>query len=168
MQIYFAYGSNMCTNRLRRRVPGSRFRAIGELPGYRLTFAKLGRDGSGKCTIEPTTGAVQVYGVLFEIPPAEKRHLDAAEGLGSHYRQIEVAVRAGGMIIPAFTYIAHLQRLRPGLRPFTWYKNFVLQGAMEHGLPAGYIAMLSRTPALADPDPLRCRRNRAILENPHP
>ena len=29
-----------------------------------------------------------------------------------------------------------------GLRPYSWYKRFLVEGARSHGLPADYITML--------------------------
>jgi gamma-glutamylcyclotransferase len=45
---YFAYGSNMCSGRLRARVTCD-FVTTAKLAGYQLRFHKLSRDGSSKC-----------------------------------------------------------------------------------------------------------------------
>jgi hypothetical protein len=48
--LYFAYGSNMLTRRLRdpARAPSARVLATGYVTGRRLVFDKAGQDGSGK------------------------------------------------------------------------------------------------------------------------
>ena len=80
---YFAYGSNMCTERLRRRVPSAVPLRIAKLLNHSLRFHKRSDDGSGKSdahfTGEPTD---MVWGVIFEIVARQKRNLDQAEGLG--------------------------------------------------------------------------------------
>jgi hypothetical protein len=71
--LYFAYGSNMSTPRLRYRVPGCRFAFVARLPNYKLCFHKRSKDGSAKCnafrTAEPTD---VVIGAVYEIPTNEK------------------------------------------------------------------------------------------------
>jgi hypothetical protein len=42
--LYFAYGSNMCTKRLVRRVGEVEKVAVGYIPGRTLTFDKVSDD----------------------------------------------------------------------------------------------------------------------------
>ena len=55
--LYFAYGSNMFSRRLKHstRVPSAEVVGVGSIKGYRLTFDKRSNDGSGKCDAEATT-----------------------------------------------------------------------------------------------------------------
>ena len=91
--LYFAYGSNMSTPRLRYRVPGCQFAFVARLPNYKLCFHKRSKDGSAKCnafrTAEPTD---VVIGAVYEIPTNEKPALDRAEGLGAGYHEEIVPV----------------------------------------------------------------------------
>lgn len=162
---YFAYGSNMCTHRLRERVPSCRFLAVAKLPGHALRFHKGGRnDGSGKCNIFPTGIADDaVIGVLYAMAPAEKANLDRVEGVGFGYRSIEVSVETAEGPARAWTYRAEEAAIDERLVPYTWYKEFVLQGAIEHGLPAWYVRAIAEVPAVEDSDELRVQRARAIL-----
>jgi hypothetical protein len=77
--LYFAYGSNMSTPRLRYRVPGCRFTFVARLPNYKLCFHKRSKDGSAKCnafrTAEPTDA---VIGAVYEIPSNQKPALTTA------------------------------------------------------------------------------------------
>jgi hypothetical protein len=90
--LYFAYGSNMSTPRLRYRVPGCRFAFVARLPNYKVCFHKRSKDGSAKCnafrTAEPTDA---VIGAVYEIPTNEKPSLDRAEGLGRSMLKSRVA-----------------------------------------------------------------------------
>lgn len=55
---YFAYGSNLCVRRLRRRVPSARALGPARLDGWTLRWHKRGEDGSGKCSIaRPDAGS---------------------------------------------------------------------------------------------------------------
>lgn len=141
---YFAYGSNMSTVRLRGRTPSACALGIGRLTHHALCWHKIGRDGSGKCDAAPADADDVVWGVLFAVPWSEKPALDAAEGLGTGYFEKEVRVVTGDGECRALTYQANPERTDPGLRPREWYKDYVVSGAREHGLPADYIRQLER------------------------
>ena len=162
--LYFSYGSNMSSRRLARRVASARFVAVARLPGHELRFHKIGRDGSGKCDVLLTGdhGSL-VYGVVFDIPTREKSILDGYEGLGAGYDEKRVSLLTdGGEELRALTYYA--TRIDPALRPFHWYRNHVLAGAREHGLPADYIAGIEALVTIADPDPARHALESAIYD----
>ncbi len=143
---YFAYGSNMATERLRGRAPSARPLGRGRLLDHRLRWHKLGKDGSGKCDVAFTGAgsAHAVWGVVFEIDVAEKPLLDAAEGLGIGYAEQRVSIIVAGGECSALTYQAMPDKLDKALRPRPWYKDYVLHGAREHGLPADYILELAK------------------------
>lgn len=136
---YFAYGSNMSTERLRGRVPSAYARGRGRLLHHALRWHKIGRDGSGKCDVELTGPQDAVWGVLFDVAWAEKPALDAAEGLGIGYFEKEVRIVTDDDECRALTYHANPDRIDPARRPLDWYKDYVVRGAREHGLPADYV-----------------------------
>ena len=165
--LYFAYGSNMSTPRLRYRVPGCRFTFVARLPSYRLCFHKRSKDGSAKCnafrTAEPTDA---VIGAVYQIPTNEKRALDDAEGLGFGYHEEMVRVLSPkGEKVVVCTYIADASFIDNSLQPYSWYKNLVLAGAEEHRLPAEYIeSRIGAVHAIRDPDPQREQARRAEIK----
>jgi len=141
---YFAYGSNMSSERLRGRTPSAISLGRARLPEYTLRWHKLGRDGSGKCDIEPSDApGATVWGVLYEINRAEKDGLDAVEGLGVGYEEHTVQVETGTGVREAVTYKARPDKIDAELRPLAWYKAHVLNGATEHGLPDEYVARIT-------------------------
>lgn len=160
--LYFAYGSNMSTRRLRRRVPGARPVGAASLAGRRLAWHKRGRDGSGKCDIPVTHPGDTVYGVVFSIDAIHKARLDEAEGLGWGYQQMEVEVclLEQDRTITAFTYYAI--RTDPGYIPYDWYRDHVQIGAREHKLPEQYVRMIDNVPVFEDADEHRERAERAV------
>lgn len=161
--VTFAYGSNMPTGRLRQRCPSAVPLGVAGLPGFELRWHKKSRDGSGKCDIVKVDHAdACVYGVLYQIASAERTLLDKAEGLGAGYTEIEVQVRFKGEAVIANAYQA--TSCDPGLRPYTWYKAFVLAGAREHGLPGDYAAQLAAVEAIEDPDRGRHEKNLRLIE----
>jgi len=160
--LYFAYGSNLSSARLRKRVPSSRLVTTGLLGGHRLAFHKIGRDGSAKCDAWHT-GRIedQTIGAVYRIDPSQKLQLDAAEGLGNGYviKEIEVMTHSG-LKLEAFLYAA--TATDPGRKPFHWYKEHVLRGMREHNFPARYLARVEAVEAIPDADPERTARELLI------
>jgi gamma-glutamylcyclotransferase (GGCT)/AIG2-like uncharacterized protein YtfP len=160
--MYLAYGSNLCLNRLRRRVPSAEFVGRARVDGYRLRFHKRGyRDGSGKANVQHTGGAEdRVWGALFRCSAGEKRQLDRVEGLGSGYNERMLEVRLeDGRLDTARAYVADAAAIDDALVPFRWYLRYVQAGARERGLPFAYQHWLMGQRFLWDPDPERARRN---------
>jgi gamma-glutamylcyclotransferase len=143
---YFAYGSNMLTERLRERCPSAKPLRIGTLKGYNLEFSKPSADRSGKGTIvKSSTIDAQVLGVLFEIASAERGRLDEAEGYRQGYdRRPDFAVDHlnDGTSAQATSYFA--TAFDRSLKSYDWYRALVIGGAKQHGLPKEWIADLER------------------------
>lgn len=156
---YFAYGSNMLTERLQSpdRVPGATFLATGAVRGYRLRFHKRSIDKSGKCNIAKTDSFEDVvYGVVFEIPDDQVKKLDVAEGLRSGYHHDDIPVRfTDGTESGALAYVADSNAINNDLLPYEWYHKLVLAGAEQHRLPENYLAALRAVRTCEDPDPSR-------------
>jgi gamma-glutamylcyclotransferase len=162
---YFAYGSNMLSQRLTARVSSAAFLTTALLRGYALRFHKRSKkDGSGKCDALHTGDTRDVvYGAVFEIDEAEKADLDRHEGLGNGYDGAEVEVETDGGAVTAFTYLADRRAVDGSLKPYTWYKDYVVEGAKQNSLPPEYVASLEQIEAMADPDQEREAENRLIL-----
>jgi hypothetical protein len=79
-ELVFAYGSNMCSGRLRDyKVSPDGEGRVALLREYRLRFNKLsGKDKSGKANVEPYPNG-QVWGVLYSILDADLKTLNAGE-----------------------------------------------------------------------------------------
>jgi gamma-glutamylcyclotransferase (GGCT)/AIG2-like uncharacterized protein YtfP len=137
--LYFAYGSNLASRRLRARAPGARARGRARLAGWRLVADKPGKDGSAKLNIVPDPAAC-VWGAVFELREDDLRELDRYE---DGYARFAVRVDAEAGALEATTYASPL-RGAPGLARD--YKELVLEGAREQGLPAGWIASLEALP----------------------
>jgi len=160
---YLAYGSNMHPIRLKQRTPSAKFYKIISLKGYKLKFHKIGRDGSGKCNIF-FTGDVNdtIYGVIYEIDECDIKYLDEAEGLGQGYikkflyiKEIEEEV---------FFYSAQNEFIDNSLKPYSWYKALVLEGAKYFRLPSNYIEEIKKVVAVEDPNFARVKEAEAILK----
>src|ERR1051325_737992 len=155
----FAYGSNMCLGRflaykVHPEVPGERAR----LDGYALRFNKPSADHSGKANVERQEGGV-VWGVLYVIPDAEVDVLSRGE-VG--YTPITRPVASEAGQVHALVYVADSPSSDSALRPYSWYKRFVVEGARSHALPDEYIATLEAFDAVDDADVERDGRKRAL------
>lgn len=151
---YFAYGSNMLTLRMKSRVLSAESIGMGRLAGHSLRFhMKSLKDGSAKCDAY-VAGNVEdeMFGALWEIDPREKPLLDKAESLGVRYAERKVNIESGGETIVCFTYVALPEAVHSDMFPFGWYKDLVLTGAIEHGLPSAYISAIANVPHTDDPD----------------
>jgi gamma-glutamylcyclotransferase (GGCT)/AIG2-like uncharacterized protein YtfP len=166
MAHVFAYGSNLCIQRLQARTPSARVVAVASLAGHALRWHKKSADGSGKCNVVATgSDADLVWGVVYELTPADKLMLDGFEGLGTHYFEKPVAVGTrDGELRSAIAYVANPRLVDDTLRPFLWYKSFVTTGARQHGLPSDYRAMLEAVEARDDANAERNARESAVLE----
>ena len=154
----------MLTRRLRAadRVPTAQPVCTGFVSGYRLTFTKVGRDGSGKCSIEPTGNpGDRLFGVVFRIAHAHQAALDTAESLGSGYQRAHIDVVTPNAVWPSTTYVA--LRTNPTLRPFDWYHALVVAGATQHRLPPGYVAGIQSVTPEVDSDHERRARAESLL-----
>lgn len=156
--LYFAFGSNMTHARLRARVGTCEVVGTALLAGHALRFHKRGADGSGKCDAYRTQGKDdQVHGVVYRLTPAQLSRLDDFEGPG--YVRRVLALVGMGRVVHAATYLARGEYIDPGLRPFSWYKELVLHGAVEHGLPLGYRVLIASVAPIDDGDAERAARN---------
>lgn len=164
--VYFAYGSNMSTARLRERVPSCQPCGVATLPGHALYFHKRSADGSAKCNALSTSSEDEVVGVLFTFDPAERAKLDRVEGVGKGYEHATVTViNDKGRRRKVLTYLATVGHIDDSLNPYGWYKDHVLAGASEHGLPPEYVAdYIEPVEAIEDPDKKRDLKERSTLD----
>jgi len=163
--LYFAYGSNMASLRLKQRVASAHALGPAFLPGHQLHWhVKSPVDKSAKCNALLTGYEWDiVYGVLFEIDPGDKVCLDSYEGVGESYEVRLVSVRLHFQVsTEAFAYFA--LHSTPAVHPFHWYKEHVIRGALEHGLPQDYIACLRQVASVPDSNEKRAFKEMSIYE----
>jgi gamma-glutamylcyclotransferase len=163
---YFAYGSNMQSATLCGRRGIAYHQAIaGRAVGWRLVLDKppLVPIGESFANIIPDPAA-EVLGVLYEISAEDLEHIDISEGvLLENYRRIEIPVQplsAPERHIRAFTLTS--EHRDPDLRPSTRYMDLLIAGAVEHGLPAEYVAFLRSIPSR--PESAEAARLRPLIE----
>lgn len=153
----FAYGSNLCRDRLLDRVPSARYEFVACLSGYALRFHKRSTDGSAKADAFFTGEEDdKVWGVVVDVPEDDRWKLDRAEGLGQGYTNQDVTVHdRDGNPHQAVAYIAQESHIDSQLRPYDWYWALVVDGARARGLPDPYVKELIAVHAVPDPEPNR-------------
>lgn len=157
---YFAYGSNMLHDRIRKRIPTVIVYDVGWARGWVLEFNKKSRDGSAKCTIRETGDLRNVvYGVIYQLSWMSKERLDYLEGVGYGYYNRSITIHGTYRhgegkfldIVTPTTYVAETEYIDNSLHPYTWYKAHVLKGAIENNLPQEYVDIIANVKAVEDP-----------------
>lgn len=146
---YFAYGSNMDQDRMKKR--GADFSHVEHvvLKGYSLQFNKMAtgkhaKPGEGKGNIKKSDEEDFVEGVLYEITESGRNELDGHE-IG--YDRIPTQVRLdNGTLVEVFTYIAQQDKVRNGLKPTKEYLSHYL--AAKDILSKEYYRKLESWPTL--------------------
>jgi gamma-glutamylcyclotransferase (GGCT)/AIG2-like uncharacterized protein YtfP len=142
---YFAYGSNMNYEQMKKRCPDSRFLKRAYIEDYQFIY-----DGTSTIwhnpvgNIIPNKGKI-VWGGLFEINKKDLVTLDKYENYPeSYHRKIFEAVDDNGRILKAIVYFRSDQV--QGI-PTQKYQEIVVQGAHNCKLPKEYIENLIKIPA---------------------
>jgi len=148
---YFAYGSNMSTERLRERVPSAKALGRAKLPNKLLVCNKKSKDGSGKANLIDSTGDT-VWGVLYEVDPTELNRLDIVES--GYTRIILEVITDQDSSVEAYVYVS--SKLTDDARPYDWYKKLMIEGARKHQLPASYVKYLEQIHSKPNPGKQRC------------
>jgi hypothetical protein len=143
---YFAYGSNMQTATFcGRRGIAFRRAAAARAPGWRLVLDKppLLPIGESYANIVPDPHG-EVLGVAYEVTIDALESIDLSEGvlIGNYERRtVQVLPLVGdGVPLEVFTLVS--DRSDASLRPSTRYMALLIEGALEHGLPADYVDFL--------------------------
>ena len=127
MMKYFAYGSNMNPQRMKKR--GIKFseRIPVILKGYALKFNKIASRNprEGYANIVADINDV-VEGVLYEIPDNDLKKLDQCEGYPDHYDHQKVKVLTSTGEEEAITYVACPDKIAGGLKPSREYLSHLL------------------------------------------
>ena len=130
------------------------------LQKWKLHFHKLGTDGSAKCNIIKTGSTDDwVHGVIYRINPDKKSELDKAEG-GYTSLYLEIAGFENVLL-----YLAEENRIVNNVLPYNWYHDIVVAGAKYHQLPRKYLAYIESFQSIADPDQIRNKYSRDIVQS---
>lgn len=144
--FYFGFGSNLNKSRLHIHCPSAQFLTIAELPHFRLSFTIRSENTwqGGVGDIQPSSDE-SVWGALWLIDGEDSEELDKQEGVfrtPPAYQRKNVQVRTpADDLITCRTYQVVSPNLA-GYSPSLTYKETMLKGAKEIGLPDYYIDFL--------------------------
>lgn len=156
----------MLTLRITSRISNYHKVGIGYLQKHILRFHKISKDGSAKADAFFTGDSNDlVWGVIGLITDESKSTLDEFEGLGKGYNEKEVEIVTSNNCVRCNIYVADPEYIDPNLLPYDWYREFAVQGCIEHQFPDEYIEALRAFPYQKDENVSRRDKNYQIIEN---
>lgn len=134
---YFAYGSNLDADQMRKRCPTSLPVGRAQLEHHRIDFTHFSRRWQGGAAdVVPHSGAL-VWGVVYELDEADLTRLDRFE---TGYDRVSFQVLGdAGRVEEAISYTV---RSKGQFRPTRVYLEKMLRWGERHELPSDYLAAL--------------------------
>jgi len=140
--LYFAFGSNLYSERIRINNPSAKFKSTAKLHDHQLGFNYFSKRWQGAPATVLEIPGEHVWGVLWELDLDHLPTLDKQEGVPRVYKRKEVQVELeDGTNTTAYTYYL-VKPDEQDKRPSKVYLDVILNGAREHSLPAEYIRKL--------------------------
>jgi len=147
---YFAYGSNMNPDRVRRRQMLFDHHQAGTLRDFRLAFNKRSVKfiGAASANVMMQKGAV-TEGVVYRLKQADEiTRMDPYEGYPLRYDRLSLTVVCADGPLSAWVYVANQEYIDNSLRPTSWYLRHMLAG--KEFLSESYIEQLTAVDCLPD------------------
>lgn len=142
---YFAYGSNMLTERITERLGKVQIVGLGILRNHQLVFNRMGSYLPGGVASVVTRSNSIVLGVIWKIGADQLSVLDKIEDPSAYCREtIKVDLETGASL-ECVTYVSLPQGYCP---PSEEYLSYLVQGAEEHNFPDKYVRNLKRRSTL--------------------
>ncbi len=153
--LYFGYGSNLWLHQMRLRCPCSIYIGVGRLTGYRWII-----NARGYANVVPSDQANhEVYGLVYELSPADEAALDENEGVPYAYtkevmdvefwkssnkassdRWEKVDVTTPGQQRNTLVYIDRQRKVESKPKDeYVHRMNMGITDALSLGIPAGYV-----------------------------
>ena len=149
-----AYGSNLSTERLAKRLSWRNAKSIaqrsgtaltGYLNGFRLTFNKTPQDHRSPCAnIEFVGGESRCPAVAWHLTVEEIKILDDLEGASGnresmHYYRVGLPFQTKDTTLLCQAYLANPDWLQDPGPPDSKYLEYLRKGYQEHGLDLKYL-----------------------------
>jgi len=136
---YFAYGSNMNLAQMKQRCLSPKVLGIARLPGYKVEFYGYSAIWVGAQETVVRDQQSEVWGVLYELQFYDCESLDTYQdarvnGMGAYFHYPVEVINIDQGTIDAIIYKKDV--LKEAKFPSTEYLDFIVQGAIEQGLPA--------------------------------
>ncbi|KAG5729062.1 hypothetical protein E4T56_gene15686 [Termitomyces sp. T112] len=137
--LYFAYGSNLWLDQMRRRCPGSTYVGTAILSQWKWIICS-----AGYANIVPSPDDI-VYGMIYTLTPEDEAKLDGYEGVPYNYLKYTLPVKVlkgegQGTSIDALVYV-DVERLDEGPPRHEYIAriNHAFKDGKREGIPQTYI-----------------------------
>jgi len=131
--LYFAYGSNMNHEQMKKRCPLSKFICNGKLDNHGIVFDGYSKKWGGSvANVIPSEG-VDVEGGVFEITNDDLNSLDKCEGYPVSYDRREVIIKAENGVNINNVVVYFREGEKEGI-PSNEYLNVIKRGARDCGI----------------------------------
>jgi gamma-glutamylcyclotransferase len=147
IMLYFAYGSNVDWNQMRKRCPSVQFVCVALLRDHRLIFPR--RSLRRNCGVAGAVRAkdAEVWGVVYQILDTEVAMLDKHEdfepgrerGKNAYVREERHVCRDGDKEQPLLVHMYFANPEPDPPLPNAEYKELIVRGAEYWHLPPTYI-----------------------------
>jgi gamma-glutamylcyclotransferase (GGCT)/AIG2-like uncharacterized protein YtfP len=139
---YFAYGSNMSPDVIRKIAPSARVLGVGRVDDRRLAFTRRSTVWHAGVADIPEYPGFSVHGILYAIHPDELKAVDRKEGAPSSYEHTGVTVTTDHGPVKAMTYTV-VKREPEEIPPHADYLQQIIDGAGQRELPQPYLDFLT-------------------------
>jgi len=140
---YFAYGTLLDLETMKKTAPSARSLGVMRLDGYRLAFSRCADGKSSGCTLEAAPDAV-TYGVQYELSDHDMAKMDAGAVSGDllwHHKPVTL-IDANGNRVESVTYIVAGDA--PVSHPTDDYVRPIIKGLKDLPFPGDYAAATQR------------------------
>jgi gamma-glutamylcyclotransferase len=147
-QLYFCYGDEMNSERIRSICDNPVFLGIARLPDYRLVFVGHSKKWDGADEALVNSPGSEVWGAVYQLGFTDGDSLDLRKdirlnGTGQRFHYpAEVYAPDGSPYSILFYQKAELGEPK---MPSTEYLEFIVAGTVERGLPTAYVEELRKT-----------------------
>ena len=150
VHYYFAYGSNMNPERVKKREMTFHSAQPGSLLHYRFSFNKRSVKYPGAASANVVAAPDHVTeGVVYRLSePEQITMLDPYEGYPVRYDRLALPIQVEKERVDAWVYVANADYIVEGLRPARWYLQHLLSA--RDFLSTEYYSMLAETACMAD------------------
>ncbi len=137
MVYYFAYGSNLSAEQMKRRCPGSEIVDVGYIDDHEIGFTTYsGRWGGGVADVIEKNGT-RVYGAIYLLSDRNLNSLDGFEGYPTYYDRKLITV-VGNERLYEKVWVYFVVDKKGHIPPTREYYGIMLDASDEFGFPVDH------------------------------
>lgn len=141
MKYYFAYGSNLSEEQMKKRCPDSKLIGKAVLKGYKLDFTIFSSRWNGGAADIVQDANNEVWGLIYELNDEDIDKLDKCEGHPKFYRRItKKVINESKEEIEVQIY--EVVNKKSFIKPSEEYFSIIINAAKKFEFPEDYIEYL--------------------------